>query len=313
MPDRAQTVSPTLREFMEQIVDYAGMFPPAKLPLPEAFQNYLRYRGDAEAWMLGRFVVPAARLGELIEPVRRLKGDSPVPFSVLGSGGDDAAIFPTSDLEAMASFTEATEGGAEVHVMETRIPPTAVAVGGDELRALAQRLQTAADRADLDVFLELPIDPVFRRRLPALLETIAELERLGVKLRTGGVEPDAFPAAGELAFALTTCRRAGVRFKATAGLHHPIRRFDASVGTRMHGFVNLFGAAILGAEHDLDAQALTHILLDEQADHFRFTDAGFAWKEFIAPPASVRHARRHYAVSFGSCSFDQPKEEILSF
>ena len=57
-------MSATLRVLLGSIVDYAGLFPPARLPLDQAVRNYLRYRSEPESWMLGRFVLPAARLDE---------------------------------------------------------------------------------------------------------------------------------------------------------------------------------------------------------------------------------------------------------
>ena len=44
------------------LVDYAGLFPPAGLPLDVVVDQYGRYRAGRHAWMLGRLVVPADRL-----------------------------------------------------------------------------------------------------------------------------------------------------------------------------------------------------------------------------------------------------------
>jgi hypothetical protein len=54
-----------IRTLLRESIDYAGLFPPARLPLEEAFDNYLRYRTEPEAWMLARFVIPVGRLDEL--------------------------------------------------------------------------------------------------------------------------------------------------------------------------------------------------------------------------------------------------------
>jgi len=47
-------------ELLRALIDYAGLFPPASLALPEAVRNYQTYRSGPHAWMLGRFVIPAA-------------------------------------------------------------------------------------------------------------------------------------------------------------------------------------------------------------------------------------------------------------
>src|ERR1700690_731561 len=57
--------SPALRALLTNLVDYAGLFPPAALALPAAAENYGRYLRSENAWMLGRFVVPSAQLGAL--------------------------------------------------------------------------------------------------------------------------------------------------------------------------------------------------------------------------------------------------------
>ena len=47
------------------LIDYAGLFPPAALAMDDAVGRYARPTGAGrDAWMLGRFIVPASRLGE---------------------------------------------------------------------------------------------------------------------------------------------------------------------------------------------------------------------------------------------------------
>src|SRR5215471_10308407 len=55
----------SLRILLTHLIDYAGLFPPAALEMPEAQRNYAAYRAGEYSWMLGRFVVPAARLDEV--------------------------------------------------------------------------------------------------------------------------------------------------------------------------------------------------------------------------------------------------------
>ena len=85
----------SLRALVAGIVDYAGLFPPAKLPLDQAMRHYARYRTEAEAWMLGRFVCPAVRLGELAPHVEELfTSGPPLSISALGRGGSAAHGVP---------------------------------------------------------------------------------------------------------------------------------------------------------------------------------------------------------------------------
>lgn len=57
-------MSEALRELLRGLIDHAGLFPPASLDLPEAVDNYRAYRSGPHAWMLGHFVIPAARVAE---------------------------------------------------------------------------------------------------------------------------------------------------------------------------------------------------------------------------------------------------------
>ena len=119
------------------------------------------------------------------------------------------------------------------------------------------------------------------------------------KIRTGGLTPEAYPSTGELAGFLHRAAAARVPFKATAGLHHPLP------SPPMHGFVNLFLAACLvwhgGSEADAAAT------LEER--NFRFHDRAY-WHYQRLSAEQIREARAQFAISFGSCSFEEPVEEL---
>ena len=73
------------RALLSEIVDYAGLFPPAQLPLEKAVREYAAHLGEEKAWMLGRFIIPAQRLEEL-EPHLVIFSE-PLRIIVLGKGG----------------------------------------------------------------------------------------------------------------------------------------------------------------------------------------------------------------------------------
>src|SRR5579871_4947635 len=78
-------MSASLRALLAGVIDYAGLFPPAKLPLDRAVRHYARYRTEPEGWMLGRFVCPASRLMELAPYHDELFRDGPpVLLAALG-------------------------------------------------------------------------------------------------------------------------------------------------------------------------------------------------------------------------------------
>lgn len=98
--------------------------------------------------------------------------------------------------------------------------------------------------------------------------------------------------------------------KFTAGLHHPLRRFDAGVKTHMHGFINVFTAGVLAHSLQLEADEMVPILTDETPSDFVFTDDHLAWNDLDASTAEIAAARREFVTSFGSCSFDEPRDDL---
>jgi hypothetical protein len=55
----------SLRALLANLIDYAGLYPPAALPLQEVVANYARYLRSPEAWMLNRLVLPLDKLHDV--------------------------------------------------------------------------------------------------------------------------------------------------------------------------------------------------------------------------------------------------------
>jgi hypothetical protein len=113
----------------------------------------------------------------------------------------------------------------------------------------------------------------------------------------------------QVAFALTSCRDASVPLKATAGLHHPLPRLDSN-GQRQHGFLNLFAAGVLAHARQPGEPRLREILDEDNVSRFVFDENGFAWNDVRASAEEVAAARERLVLSFGSCSFDEPREDL---
>ncbi len=317
-------LTPALRAFLGEIIDYAGLFPPAGLPLDEAVHNYARYRHDPEAWMLARFVMPVGRLDELRPFAKLFREPEPFVFSVLGTGGRTPEAFLDAfdrDLEAIDRFHEDHHDRVRADVMEVRLPPSLLHAESAPLRdffAAGHRRLVMAGTAQLDLFYEVPYDvddAVIRTVLVAMADhnstqAVPARSEVGFKMRCGGLEPDAFPPVEHVARVIAGCRNAGVRFKATAGLHHPVRHYSDEVDAYMHGFFNVFGAAVLAVEHELAEDGLQAILLEEDPEAFQFTKEEFSWRDLTAPLGTLYYVRERLAVSFGSCSFDEPRDDL---
>lgn len=283
-----------LETLLEGLVDYAGLFPPAALPMDDAVRNYAAYRVGERRGMLARFVLPVARLDEFVRAASRIDrgGDiGPWPLSVL-AGPIDASV--------VAAFNR--EHGARWVV--DSIEAKATTVG--EVNAVA------AAYGGLIVYVEIPVDAD-----PAELVHAIGAAHLRAKIRTGGVTPEAFPAPAAVLRFLAECVQRQVPFKATAGLHHPLRGEypltyapDAERGT-MYGFLNVFLAATL--LHAGTEPASLVELLEERDPAAIVADAhGISWRGLHASAAQVAQARSRFAGSFGSCSFEEPVQDLAA-
>ncbi len=332
----------SLDELMLAFIDYAGLFPPAKLPLEPALRNFATYRNGVRSHMLGRFICPAGRLveldacaGELFradEPPRR-SSKLALPVSALGSSGLDAECFATGlvgDVEAMRAFMEAHDGRAITEAIETRLPGSVV-TNRDGAATQALVRQTADTVRSLDahlpagavqVFLEIPFLGEWRHNTRSAISAVAAYNAetsatdhgnpVGVKIRTGGAKASMIPSTEQVAFFIHNCREKQVRFKATAGLHHPLRHdsSELDVETKMHGFHNVFGAAILSHALEFPESTLREMLEDESSASFSFDDQGLRWHDHSASSDQIARTRREFAISFGSCSFTEPIEDL---
>ena len=233
----AQTqVSATLRTLLESVIDYAGMFPPTALRLPDALRTYAGICSEPQAWIVGRFVVPAGRLEQVERslPTGSVESGATVPLSVL------VGKEPPSVIEQIDQIRRFREHGSRVSITAVEFPRLSPA----EINRRAPEIP-----ADLEAFFEVGLD-----RGPADRDArLAAIAAAGVraKLRTGGLTEEAFPSATDLAQFMVACVNAGVGFKATAGLHHvltgrhPLTDNSGSPQTNMHGFLNVAVAAAL--------------------------------------------------------------------
>jgi hypothetical protein len=162
----------------------------------------------------------------------------------------------------------------------------------------------------LPTFWEAPADDA-ERVIATLAEhrRTTESEHFGFKLRTGGVIASAFPSSIQIARALVAATKHRVPIKFTAGLHHPIRMFHPSVQMKMHGFLNVLGAGVLVAEYGWSVQQTAAMLNDEDAASFACDEVSFAWRDWKVATERIR-AHRAVVTSFGSCSFDEPREDL---
>ena len=294
----------SLRALLARSIDYAGMFPPCSLALEPALKNQADYVRSGDAWMLSTFVLPIGKFDEASGLTSQFDKHHPLRVSALGVKTEKAADFLTefkNAAEKIRSFQKRYVDLASVAQLEVRAGLAA------ELD-LAQLSEAAALLGDLklQVFWETPAESA--EKTIALIAR-AKQPSFGFKLRTGGVTEDAFPSSVQIARALLASTKHHVPIKFTAGLHHPVRKFRDEVKTEMHGFLNVLGAGVLSAEHHWDEAQTVAMLEDQKPDGFEFHDTVFAWHDWEITLDRIK-ARRKFVTSFGSCSFDEPREDL---
>ena len=294
----------SLQALLTHSVDYAGMFPPCSLGLEPALWNQAEYVRSPDAWMLGAFVLSIEQFDATKQLLSQFDARHPLRVASLGPKTASANAFLEALEEADAAIRSLSRHNVDLISMshlEMFLPHDVDLPALGEARSIL---------GDLPVFWEAPTDRAEQTiALLAEFNSNAESATFGYKLRTGGVTADAFPTGAQIAKGLVTPATHQVPIKFTAGLHHPLRQYREEVQAKMHGFLNVLGAAVLAAEHRWDAHQTSIMLEDEDVNSFSFTDDFFGWREWKIELKRLQY-RRRFVVSFGSCSFDEPREDL---
>lgn len=247
------TVAPALKALLERLIDYAGMFPPATLPLDTALQNYTGYRTGHHAWMLRALVISKDELDK-------------VPSSL------DGSLSLLADTDNTRAATIESKG-----ILKANRP----------------------------VYCEVAVGNL------SLLDSVRE-SGCFAKIRTGGVKPEVIPSCADVSNFIRACAERSLAFKATAGLHHPIRAeyaltYEANAPRAvMHGFINVLMASAFAFNGERDIEP---ILAETDAAAFRFDERAH-WRGNSLDADHIRDARLNFMHSIGSCSFDEPVHEL---
>jgi len=305
----------SLRTFMSGLIDYAGLYPPAKLPMQPASEAFARGLMSEHQWMLGRFICPTSRLREFSKAAavmmpgthatsgyREHAAAEPWRLSVI-IDGDLAA-----DLATIAAFNQHHErednGRAAADALELKV------LRPDQIDAAIDLIPD-----DYYPFFEFPAEVVSGGDCRGFVAALAG-HGAAAKIRTGGITPDSFPSTRAIAEFMVACAGAEVPFKATAGLHHPIRAeypltYEPGCPRGvMHGFLNVFIAAALVFGDHVDAGRAAAVLEDRNAANFHFTDEGVRWNSLFVEVMQIARAREVFCLSYGSCSFDEPWQDL---
>jgi hypothetical protein len=287
------------------LIDYAGLFPPSSLDMAGAVEGYRAARSSDSRWVAGRFLCPASRLEELAGTLMTTftTGEDPWEVGVVldtdpGKGASAAQTFHAEMQPA------ATIASAEARPLE-RTPASITALVGT----------LVSIQPEVVPFIEVIAPGPFGDQIGTVAHALREFGRVGgVKIRCGGTVASMFPDPATVASFILDGTNARLPFKATAGLHQPIRHYDADLGVWRHGFVNLLVAAA-AAETGHGIDTLTTIIADADPDAFIISTAFITWRDISIPGPAMRRVRTRGFVAYGSCDFFEPVEALknLSF
>jgi len=306
----SQQPAAVLRALLTGLIDYAGLFPPAGLAMADAVRNYASYVNGEHAehcWMLGRFILPAVRLDEFREAVEHTGVDtSGWRLSVLAGAVDrEAGMADRAAIGGWAQRNSHSASQATIDTLEIR------AASREEIKQAAQAYQDAFE-GRCQLYFEIP-----PQHWTALLQTVG-VAHGRAKIRTGGESPAAIPPEGSVLQFLRLASERRLAFKATAGLHHPLRAMqrltykEDSPNAVMHGFVNVFAAATLLWHEPKMSQEAAWILAERDADAVTMDGDMMTWQNssVTLTTEQIRAARERFAISFGSCSFIEPVADL---
>ena len=286
----------SLHTLLADVFDYAGLFPPAKLPMDDAVRNYSSYLHGEHAWALGRFIVPVSRLTEFTRAFADVADKQTRPWRLSTLSGPNTK----EDIAETLAFNRRHKAnGIVIDTVEFK------ATTVTEIETIGKTTSSSLKR-----YVEIPLNPD-----PSSLIASIGANRMSAKVRTGGVTEDAFPSSALLAWFIRACSAANVSFKATAGLHHPMRSKyhltyepGSPTGT-MHGFLNVLIATAV-AQRRSPVEDIIAVLEEQDAASFNFNQTEIVWRNYRIDVSQVAEIRSMLINSIGSCSFVEPISDL---
>lgn len=303
---------------LSNTIDYAGMFPPAKLPLHDALIQGAIFRRKANhPWLLGKIVIRFEDLKKIDSRSLFECGAEGAAwtFSVLGTPIPDEKANECEpiwqrDVDSILQWNRMGQGAAsprQIVAYETRLPRSLLTACRQRSQMIGALTSHFLGKLPCTLaYLEIPNGPGWEGALHEAATLFSKSEaavegRLGIKFRTGG---EYRPSPRELATVISTCASSRLRFKATQGLHH------ALTGSHGMGFVNLITALTLSVAlgNDFSINQIVDCLEDSHAPNFVFGKDHFSWRDFLLTLDQLEEARVIHAGCFGSCSLTEPDE-----
>ncbi|MBC8197748.1 MAG: hypothetical protein H8E60_07680 [Candidatus Marinimicrobia bacterium] len=298
-------IANSLKLFLTKLIDYAGLFPPAKLQLKLALNNYNNDIKCLDKWMLSQFILPLSNLNNITE--KMMDGFSqnfPLKLSLLSNDLD-------LDIDQLFLFKDKFGEKVEFSGLESKI------LDIHSFHTILEKTNEVQNKNQLNMasFFELPTQENWIDKMIKSIEIITEFNfnhnsNFGFKLRCGGVEPYMFPSPENIAETIIICIQNNISLKFTAGLHHPVRHYNDSIQTKMFGFFNIFIGGMLAKKYRFNHVELIEVLIDQSSNNFKFKEEGLSWKKYNLSNKEIIQFRENDFISYGSCSFNEPREDL---
>jgi hypothetical protein len=263
-------------------------------------RNFSDYQRSEHAYMLNRFVVPVSRFEEFLcafEQTVEMSGVA-LPWKISAIVGPDTE----ADIATIIDFNQRGSVYRKSVIVESLEVRAAEATG---ICCLAEMIPR-----EFETYFEIPSTNMIEDCIKAIAGVGS-----GAKLRTGGDNAQMYPSCGDLAQFLVTCASTATPFKLSAGLHYAVRAVhrytyepDSPSGPT-HGFLNVFVAAAF-AWQGMNAREVEAVLTEESAQSFKFEQTGVRWRGCRISNEELASARTSFCISFGSCSFDEPVDDL---
>ncbi len=317
----------SLNIFMQGLLDYAGLFPPATLSLQNSLKNFAEYYHHNQKEWLGKFILPINKINETISILNKQN-----IFSTLENKAQLSIIL--SNCKSLSEYKNCAQNdlisiknlinqiGNTINICSFEILPPIDIFNSGNTDLLKNFLIYSSEvlfefKDKTDFYCELPLS----EKLNDYLTTIKihneniNLLKISVKLRTGGVTQQQIPSSKDIAEAIFLCAKHKIPLKATAGLHVPVPNENLQVGAKLHGFLNIFSCMllcynqILIDKNIINIEEIKKIISSYSYKDFKFSETGLQIgenKDRFISNQSMTALRKNYIKSFGTCSFLEP-------
>ena len=290
--------------FLSKLIDYAGIFPPANLKLPLALSNYRSYMQSTHHWIISKFIISSTDLRKIsIKDINQFNSQNLLNLSIITKNFN-------KDYNIINTFLREFSNNVKFSCLETQISN----INNFNNQMIEINDLIKKNKLNISLFFEL-LSKNWKDDIPFVIDNISRFNKtyetnFGFKLRCGGIKKSSFPAPTYISTVLLQSIKKNVPMKFTAGLHHPYIYNDSQINTKMYGFFNVFLSGMFAKKYDLNENDIIKILIDENKNHFQFKENKIKWKSYYITTDEILDYRLKNFISFGSCSFDEPCEDL---